>query len=146
MVVRDSLKNSIWDSNTDDSDNKKSVVVMQDDGRVLLINRDNDIVWWIGPESDLLNVTYPSTSPTVSSTASPDINGEAIDQNSSYLPGELTVYENGLLLSTGLSSKIIATSYEAVPLQLGKNSSEEFHFRPDGKKIVLCLFNYMIYV
>jgi hypothetical protein len=52
-----------------------------------------------------------------------------------YVPGKLTVRENGLRLSEGLQSKIIARAGERVELTGLSNSqvSEEvFHMRPDG--------------
>ena len=50
-----------------------------------------------------------------------------------YKPGEATVYENGLLLSTGLTSRIIATKDTKVQYEMGGQSSENFHSAPDGK-------------
>jgi len=49
-----------------------------------------------------------------------------------YRPGEATVFENGLLLSTGLTSRIIATKYEKVEYDIGGQSAEYFHSAPDG--------------
>ena len=51
-----------------------------------------------------------------------------------YVPGEATVRENGLLLSTGLTSRIIATKNTKVQYDVGGESSEFFHTAPDGKK------------
>ena len=53
---------------------------------------------------------------------------KAIDcQNISYVPGDLTVRENGLLLSTGLKSKIIAESGKPLPV-----TDQKFITLPDG--------------
>ena len=54
-----------------------------------------------------------------------------------YVPGEATVFENGLVLSTGLTSRIIATKYQRVSLDTGGTSSESFHSKPDGAAVFL---------
>jgi hypothetical protein len=61
-----------------------------------------------------------------------------------YVPDEATVYENGLLLSTGLTSRIIATTDTKVQYDTVGESSEYFHRFPDGKHdgccVVYCCF------
>ena len=52
-----------------------------------------------------------------------------------YIPGMLTVNENGLELSMGLSSRIIAVSGRVVNYPKGGSSSEKFHYKPDGAAI-----------
>lgn len=52
-----------------------------------------------------------------------------------YIPGDLTVEENGLLLSTGLTSRIIATSGQKVPYVDGSESVDDFHYNPDGAAV-----------
>ncbi|CAJ1970186.1 unnamed protein product, partial [Cylindrotheca closterium] len=55
-----------------------------------------------------------------------------------YIPGKLTVKSNGLLLSEGLSSRIIATSGKPVTLtefSPASTSKEDFHEKPDGAAI-----------
>ena len=49
-----------------------------------------------------------------------------------YKPGQLTVTENGLLLSTGLQSRIIAITGEPVLFKDGSKSSIPFHDQPDA--------------
>ena len=49
-----------------------------------------------------------------------------------YKPGQLTVAENGLLLSTGLQSRIIARTGEALPFKDGSKSPIPFHDQPDA--------------
>ena len=51
-----------------------------------------------------------------------------------YLPGHGSVHQNGLLLSQGLRSRVIATSGTAVSFDIGvgQSSIERFHRRPDG--------------
>lgn len=78
-----------------------------------------------GPSDD------PSAGPTV--TSSPTL--------STYVPGDLTVYENDLKLSTGLRSRIVATVGRAVELEVPKSdgsmrSSKKFHADPDGGAII----------
>ena len=43
--------------------------------------------------------------------------------------------QNGLLLSTGLSSRIIATTGEKVPYADGSESADDFHYYPDGAAV-----------
>ena len=52
-----------------------------------------------------------------------------------YIPGDLSFEQNGIRLSTGLTSNIIATSGQKVNLLGGKKSKEKFHFNPDGGAI-----------
>jgi Bacterial protein of unknown function (DUF839) len=49
-----------------------------------------------------------------------------------YVPGELTVQENGLLLSTGLKSKLIGTKDRPVQYDNGGQSSALFHKDADA--------------
>ena len=49
-----------------------------------------------------------------------------------YLPGDLTVFKEGVYLSTGLDVRIIARSRQFVNLTDGTQSSERFHNRPDA--------------
>ena len=49
-----------------------------------------------------------------------------------YSPGNLTVQENGLLLSTGLKSRIIARSGQLVEFANGSKSTVNFHSDPDA--------------
>ncbi len=55
--------------------------------------------------------------------------------NPTYIPGMLTVYENGLELSTGLSSRLIAETGNYVEYANGGKSSEMFHTYPDGAAV-----------
>jgi hypothetical protein len=50
-----------------------------------------------------------------------------------YIPGEATVFEFGLLLSTGLTSRKLATKGETVKYDIVGESNELFHKAPDGK-------------
>jgi len=52
-----------------------------------------------------------------------------------YIPGDLKVRENGLLLSTGLTSRIIASSGDKVDYANGGRSSVDFHDKPDGAAV-----------
>ena len=52
-----------------------------------------------------------------------------------YIPGDLSKVENGLKLSTGLTSKIIARSGQRVQYSSGSRSSINFHRAPDGAAI-----------
>ena len=52
-----------------------------------------------------------------------------------YIPGDLTVNENGLLLSTGLTARIVATTGTFVGYADGSSSDRRFHVDPDGAAV-----------
>jgi hypothetical protein len=54
-----------------------------------------------------------------------------------YVPGKATVFENGLILSQGLKSRLIAQARLPVIYANGTQSSVPFHRRPDGAAIFL---------
>lgn len=72
--------------------------------------------------------------PTVTPVTAPPASAPpTIDnRNVTYLPGMLTVMERDLILSQGLTSKIIALSGRPVLLGDGTTSVEDFHTWPDG--------------
>jgi hypothetical protein len=72
--------------------------------------------------------TMPSKEPSKEPLTPPPTPGTV-----TYVPGEATVFENGLLLSTGLTSRIIATKHETVQYDTGGRSGAHFHTAPDGK-------------
>ena len=76
----------------------------------------------------------PTSAPTSvgQKTTPPVIEAVPLPESITYVPGEGTVWENGLLLSTGLTSRIIATKNTRVQYDTGGQSSEEFHEAPDG--------------
>jgi hypothetical protein len=49
-----------------------------------------------------------------------------------YVPGQLTVAENGMLLSQGLTSRQLAQKFQTVKYHSGSESNEAFHDFPDG--------------
>lgn len=53
-------------------------------------------------------------------------------QKVTYQPGVLTVRENGLIMSKGLKSRILARTGQKVKFHNGKQSGIPFHIRPDG--------------
>ncbi|KAL3924724.1 MAG: hypothetical protein SGILL_000867 [Bacillariaceae sp.] len=73
----------------------------------------------------------PTSKPTNKPTASPT---EALPPPAvaTYVPGNLIKMENNLLLSEGLTAKLIATSGEPVQYHDSTNSKRDFHFLPDG--------------
>ena len=81
----------------------------------------------------------PTTSPVVSSTQSPSSAATELDTSAApsavvketYIPGNLTRQEAGLLLSEGLLTRIIATSGEPVQYQDGTFSTITYHGSPD---------------
>ncbi|CAJ1947317.1 unnamed protein product [Cylindrotheca closterium] len=76
------------------------------------------------PLDILIDVQSPTSSPSSSPT-----------QTISYVPGKLNFSQNGLLLSEGLQSRIIAKSAEKVQLVDGSSSSYGFHRSPDGAAV-----------
>ncbi len=52
-----------------------------------------------------------------------------------YVPGLLSIEENGLILSKGLASRIIAQSNQKVAYANGNRSRATFHARPDGAAV-----------
>lgn len=79
--------------------------------------------------------TNPSPAPTEAPSSAPTLIRET------YVPGKLTVRENGLRLSEGLKSRIIARAGQRVNLSglssgpNGPLSSKTFHMRPDGAAV-----------
>lgn len=67
--------------------------------------------------------------PTMSPVEPPTIAGAS---PITYRPGLLTVQENGLVMSQGLKSRMLARTGEFVTYPSGTNSTEVFHARPDG--------------
>ncbi len=57
---------------------------------------------------------------------------ETVVKPSTYIPGDLSVTENGLLLSTGLKSRIVAKSGTPVVNIYGVVSPQNFHPLPDA--------------
>lgn len=55
-----------------------------------------------------------------------------LQPNYTYVPGKLNVRENGLLLSQGLASRIIAISDQKISYSGGERSKDRFHKKPDG--------------
>lgn len=86
-----------------------------------------------------LPTRQPTTEPTQYPTQSPT-------DPRTYVPGDLTKYENGLALSTGLSSRLVARSGEPVKLTAASNgtafdeedtptSAHSFHREPDAAAV-----------
>lgn len=55
--------------------------------------------------------------------------------NSQYIPGLLYVRENGLQLSVGLTSRVVAESGSPIQYATGGRSRDVFHDRPDGAAV-----------
>ena len=49
-----------------------------------------------------------------------------------YVPGKLAIEENGLILSEGLTSRVIAEFGKHVVYASGEESARTFHERPDA--------------
>jgi hypothetical protein len=79
----------------------------------------------------LCGVTAVATTTTPTSTPTPEI-------PVTYVPGKLTRKENGLTLSEGLTSRMVARTGQHVPLTgFGDNlmSEKMFHDQPDGAAV-----------
>lgn len=76
----------------------------------------------------------PTTKPpaTETPTFSPVADPTADDSPVTYRPGLLNTQENGLILSQGLKSRMLARTGEFVKYHNGINSTIPFHIRPDG--------------
>ena len=82
----------------------------------------------------------PTAAPTLAPTRKPDtetptfppIADPVDDSPITYRPGLLNTQENGLILSQGLKSRMLARTGEFVTYHNGDNSSIPFHIRPDG--------------
>ena len=72
-------------------------------------------------------MAIPVASPTLKPTTSPTEPSPV-----TYRPGELTVQENGMILSKGLKSRLLAKPGENVAYHNGEMSNIPFHIRPDG--------------
>jgi hypothetical protein len=71
-------------------------------------------------------IVFPSEAPSSSPNSSPRI---------TYVPGKLSTLANGLLISEGLQSRIIAESGEQVAFASGEKSNDDFHAEPDGAAV-----------
>mmetsp|Transcript_45021 Transcript_45021/g.108889 ORF Transcript_45021/g.108889 Transcript_45021/m.108889 type:complete len:567 (+) Transcript_45021:163-1863(+) len=80
----------------------------------------------------------PSTAPTRTPTRNPTPNPTPPPTRITYVPGKLTRRENGLLLSEGLRSRLVARTGQRVRLDGNDNrveSSIKFHDQPDGAAV-----------
>ena len=137
LVVRDDAKNVVWSTDTDNPINEHATLVLQDDGRIIISDEHGHLLWSQEHES-VWNETLINPSAVPSSVQPINHHSDTVGRSphATYIPGELSVYENGLLLSTGLTSTIIATSGEKVNLTGNQTLSDEiFHIRPDGAAI-----------
>ncbi len=75
--------------------------------------------------------TSTTSSPTLGPTLQPGHTAAPTSWDGTYVPGNLTRQELGLLLSEGLRARIIARSGELVEYSNGSFSDILFHGRPD---------------
>lgn len=82
----------------------------------------------------------PSGTPSEMSSNHPTTSEAPTNEPITYVPGKLTVESNGLLLSEGLASRVVARSGQSVILTGNTEETENrklvsstpFHFKPDG--------------
>jgi hypothetical protein len=91
------------------------------------------------PPSTLSPTSQPTNPPTAKPTAQPTNNPTVTPTDplppptaATYVPGNLVKYENNLLLSEGLTAKLIAVSGSPVQYHNGTESARPFHYLPDG--------------
>ena len=77
----------------------------------------------------------PTAEAVVWDLAPPLVDDNIFSEVVTFVPGELTVFENGLALSAGLSSRIIAESGSRVNIE-GGESEDRFHYEPDAAACV----------
>lgn len=65
-------------------------------------------------------------------TPSPSRRGPSPSPTVTFVPGDLSVKENGLILSRGLQSQVIAVSGQPIIYRNGRRSRSNFHKNPDG--------------
>lgn len=154
LAVKDASDKIVWSTDTGSEENKDAFLVVEDDGRVRILHPDDGRVIWeivppiptldddngdyndegfvfvtqVAPSAPPVSTLEPSARPTESSDM-------RFTTNVTYVPGELSVWENGLVLSTGLRSKLIATSGERVEFADEGMSNRDFHEHPDGAAI-----------
>lgn len=80
--------------------------------------------------------SVPSEAPSLPISDSPSTGpSSSPTKTASYVPGKLTNLQNGLILSEGLQSRVIARTDQRVRLASGALSAEEFHEEPDGSAV-----------
>jgi len=81
----------------------------------------------------LIRRDEPESSPYPNATSPPDSSPSAAPSQRpvTFVPGELTVQQNGLILSEGLISRIFAKSGQRVVYSNGRESAVDCHVRPD---------------
>lgn len=80
--------------------------------------------------------SVPSEAPSLPISDSPSTGpSSSPTKTASYVPGKLTNLQNGLILSEGLQSRVIARTNQRVRLASGALSAEEFHEEPDGSAV-----------
>ena len=82
------------------------------------------------PTRNPTSTLKPTDDPTATPSDSPSTGPTEPPVQVTFNPGQLTVAENGLLLSTGLTAKVVARTGQAVPTITGP-SVALFHAAPD---------------
>jgi Bacterial protein of unknown function (DUF839) len=80
-------------------------------------------------------VCAPNTSPPGRLCRKRPVEKKCSLGNVTYAPGKATVYENGLVLSQGLTSRLIAVTGQPVKYANGQQSDVVFHTLPDGAAV-----------
>jgi Bacterial protein of unknown function (DUF839) len=90
---------------------------------------------WVSIFVTLVGITLVKTTQTNEPLVESSLQREA--KEITYMPGKAVVHENGLVLSQGLASRLIAQSGERVVLANGDRSDDVFHELPDGAAVFL---------
>ncbi|KAL3935864.1 MAG: hypothetical protein SGBAC_008705 [Bacillariaceae sp.] len=110
-----------WASNRQSRNDRYNLVLTPDRDGLMIARRDDGQIIW----------TKESGSSSGSSGAVP---AASSSNKITYVPGKLNQRQNGLRLSEGLRSRIVAQTGEKVVLDgdNNKKSKERFHAEPDG--------------
>eukprot|EP00980_Cylindrotheca_fusiformis_P022090 scaffold8976_cov126-Cylindrotheca_fusiformis.AAC.2 len=80
----------------------------------------------------------PTSSMAPTQSSHPTVTASPTKYPATYVPGKLTVFQNGLMLSEGLQSRLLAETGEPVTLTgfpTPKQSADAFHDQPDGAAV-----------
>ena len=115
LVVTSFAGTKIWSSPARNQNNGDAYLILKNNGNILIQKSRKDIIWSVEVNDVLLN--------------------EGIIENPTYFPGKLSVEQNGLVLSEGLTSRVIAVSGMPVLYSNGDQSIIPFHSNPDGAAV-----------
>ena len=113
-----------WASNSASQEGRYNLALTPSRNGIMIVRRDDRRIIW-------------TTNASQSGGGGGGGGGNNNNNGISYAPGKLNRRENGLLLSEGLRSRLVARTGQKVVLdgRDGKRSSERFHVEPDGAAV-----------